>query len=325
MTLVSVIVPCHNARRYIEAALASATSQTHPNLQIIVIDDGSTDDTAAIVRERFPQVTLMSQPNGGVSSARNLGLKLAEGEFIAFLDADDVWHPQKVEAQLALLQAHPDVLLCRSDRVDSLTDFDARQDLTAQSGLPRHHLVAALHDSFHHPYFATSTVMVRRRAIERTGGFDPRLRIAEDIDFYLRVLLQAPEVICLDFPAAFKRTVSGSLGDNSEYGYKQLIEVYSRLEKQHPQIRQLLTPAQIRRTHADLWSRLAASQRNKGKRLKALLNAARSLTLALNPLALKVIALTLTGAAPERLPDGPAHHLAPGHPTAKRVVSPSRF
>lgn len=100
--LVSVLIPCYNAGRFIAHTIRSAQQQTHKDLEIIVIDDGSTDDSAAIVRS-FPEVILVQQPNGGVPAARNAALAHSLGAFIQYLDADDLLAPQKIEHQLARL------------------------------------------------------------------------------------------------------------------------------------------------------------------------------------------------------------------------------
>src|SRR5674476_440824 len=88
---ISVIIPCFNAERYVCAAIRSVLLQEWPQIQIIVVDDGSDDNSAILVRDTFPQVKLVRQPNQGVAAARNRGIELANGDWIAFLDADDVW------------------------------------------------------------------------------------------------------------------------------------------------------------------------------------------------------------------------------------------
>jgi len=106
--VVSVVVPAFNAAATIEETLQSISQQTHRNLEVIVVDDGSSDDTAALVRRhsvRDPRFRVISQPNGGVASARNAGVRASHGEFVAFIDADDLWHPTKIAKQAAALLA----------------------------------------------------------------------------------------------------------------------------------------------------------------------------------------------------------------------------
>jgi glycosyltransferase involved in cell wall biosynthesis len=111
---VSVVIPCYNAARYLHETLSSAMAQTHPPCEILVVDDGSTDESGAIARSFGPAVRVVRQPNAGESSARNRGISLARGEWIAFLDADDVWVPEKLERQLEACERTPDSVCCHT-------------------------------------------------------------------------------------------------------------------------------------------------------------------------------------------------------------------
>jgi glycosyltransferase involved in cell wall biosynthesis len=125
MPLVSVIVPAYNAARYIRQALESVCIQTHRNIEVIVVDDGSRDETPVIVEEfaaRDPRVRLVRQKNAGVGAARNVGIRQAQGVFIAPLDADDIWHPRKLEAQVACMEAcgtKTGLVYCWTNIIDS--------------------------------------------------------------------------------------------------------------------------------------------------------------------------------------------------------------
>jgi glycosyltransferase involved in cell wall biosynthesis len=105
---ISVIIPCFNAEQYIVAAVHSVLAQNWPNLEIVVVDDGSSDHSAELVRNTFPEVRLIQQTNQGVAAARNNGLTQAQGDWIAFLDADDIWLPGKLQAQYHQLISVPD-------------------------------------------------------------------------------------------------------------------------------------------------------------------------------------------------------------------------
>jgi glycosyltransferase involved in cell wall biosynthesis len=105
---VSVIIPCYNAERYVCATIETVFAQGEPDIEIIVVDDGSKDRSVELVRAAFPTVRVVEQPNQGVAAARNHGLRLATGEWIAFLDADDIWLPGKLAAQFTQLDAAPD-------------------------------------------------------------------------------------------------------------------------------------------------------------------------------------------------------------------------
>src|SRR5689334_9621809 len=114
LPLVSCVVPVYNGERYLAEALDSILAQTHRPLQAIVADDGSTDGTAAVAAAYGDRVLVLRQANAGPAAARNLGLAAARGEYVAFLDADDLWHPRKLERQLARFRARPQLDYCVS-------------------------------------------------------------------------------------------------------------------------------------------------------------------------------------------------------------------
>lgn len=257
MPIVSVIIPAYNAEAFIAETLASVVAQTLHDIEIIVVDDGSKDGTAAVV-QRFAGVRYVHKANGGVSAARNHGAALAQGEFLAFLDSDDIWHPDKLRQQVQAMQAHPDSDLSRTHFTMQPGDLDALRQGVARQDAPSR-LERDFAPSFIDPYFTTSTVMVRRTAFDRVGGFDTRLRIAEDIDFYLRLLAGAHQVVVLTETLVYKRPVEGSLGDDSVAGYVQLLKVYDRFLEQHPQARQALGAAAISQAYYRLHVALTRS------------------------------------------------------------------
>ncbi len=290
MSSVSVVIPAYNATQYIADALRSVLAQTHTDLEIIVVDDGSKDGTSDLVRTQFPQVTCITKPNGGASNARNVGCRMASGEFIAFLDADDAWHPQKIAAQVALMLAYPQADLCRTT-ADETPLGSTPPLMTPGQRLPEHTCFTTLKEGFADPFFATSTVMVRKTAYTVAGGFDEQLAIAEDIDFFLKVMSRAPCVPKLSGVACFKRPVIGSLGDDSEAGYVRLLEVYTRFLAEHPQASREMGAGQVRKTLARLWARYAASLYRNGKSGASLQACLHSLTRRPNVMAIQVLGL----------------------------------
>jgi glycosyltransferase involved in cell wall biosynthesis len=266
MSKVSVIIPAYNAAAFIELACRSAVAQTHPDMEVVVIDDGSKDATASIA-ESIPGVTCIRKPNGGVSSARNVGMRACSGDLIAFLDADDIWHPQKIAAQVALMQRYPHSDLNYTRIVFDTAQFHPGASIPMPD--PPHTLVNELEPTFRQPYLGTSSVMVRRRAYERVGGFDESLPFAEDIKFFLHVVVKQPQVAILEYPAVYKRPVAGSLSEDSSAGYEKVLHVYRELIEQQPDIASRY-PAMVSKTIAEHHLRHGRSELRYNRRSGAI-------------------------------------------------------
>ena len=190
---VSVVIACYNASATIAEAIASARAQSFPNLEIVVIDDGSSDDSAAVVAalgREDDRVRLVRQPNGGVASARNRGIEVAQGGYIAFLDADDRWPPQHLAAHIARLEADPSCMVSfgRARFIDALG-----RETGQRSRLPRRGLAAADFLAGN-PCTTCSTMVVRRSLFGTVGTFSPTMRYAEDQEWLLRVMLAGQRI-----------------------------------------------------------------------------------------------------------------------------------
>lgn len=184
---VSVIIPTYNRAAYIGDAIDSVLAQTFTDYEIIVVDDGSTDDTAAVVGAYGDQVRYIYQQNGGSSAARNHGLRLAQGEFIAFLDSDDLWSPHKLEHGLNHLRTNPAVGLCHTDYhvIDMQGTVLKKHQLHRYAG----HIYELL--LFGCP-IDTSTVMMPAQFARQIGDFDLHLEMMQDIDLWMRAAHAAP-------------------------------------------------------------------------------------------------------------------------------------
>jgi glycosyltransferase involved in cell wall biosynthesis len=186
---VSVVIPMYQAGPWIEEALSSVDSQTYPILECIVVDDGSTDDGADVVRAfartSACEVRLVSQQNAGVSAARNAGLAVTSGDLIALLDADDFWHPSKVAAQLAhLVQEGSSACTTGYALVDSST---RRVTGVVRFGNPERAIRRWLAIEGN-GLLLPSTVLFRRAVLDHVIGFDPRVSVCEDLEFATRLL-----------------------------------------------------------------------------------------------------------------------------------------
>jgi glycosyltransferase involved in cell wall biosynthesis len=183
--LVSVIIPTFNKAQFIEEAVESVLGQTYRNLEIIVVDDGSTDHTRDVLRKYKNGITYLCQNNRGPSSARNYGVRTARADHLAFLDADDVWFPEKLEAQMELMLRHPTVgwVGCGAYATDSEGTIE-KQYIPARYQT-RQEFVKDLQSR--KLSFNPSIVLVKRECMDRVGGFNDALHYGEDWDLWLRI------------------------------------------------------------------------------------------------------------------------------------------
>ena len=203
---VSVVIPTYNSARFVTQAIDSLLAQTAPPAEIIVVDDGSTDDTRDRLLPYRGRILYLPQQNGGVSAARNHGVQRATGAFVAFLDADDVWHPRKLELQMEAFRRQPELGLLGTDCFDwPARSFPEVNPATATGVdvIPWEWLVVR-------NYLSTSSVVVRRALLERVGPFDTGMQGPEDRDLWLRVAEIAP-VGNLHLPLMGYRLVPGSV------------------------------------------------------------------------------------------------------------------
>ncbi len=198
MTQVSVIIPTYNRRHTLPRALDSVLAQSHPASEIIVIDDGSTDGTAGLIQQHYPQTHYLYQDNRGVSAARNLGIQHARHEWIALLDSDDQWLPKKLEQQCRALSDNPEYLICHCDEIWI-------RHGKRVNPMKKHRKFGGW--IFHHclPLCAISpsAAVIHRSLFEELGGFDESLPACEDYDLWLRICARHP-VLFIDRPLLIK-------------------------------------------------------------------------------------------------------------------------
>jgi glycosyltransferase involved in cell wall biosynthesis len=204
--MISVIIPTYNRASYLKQAIDSVLSQDyfsethHPeHFELIVVDDGSTDETNKVVESYSQKIRYKFQEHKGVSPARNLGLKLSKGGFIAFLDSDDLWKKEKIRLQMEFMEAHPEAVVC------------CTQEIWIRNGVfvnPK-----KKHKKYSGQIFekvlplcllSLSSAFFRRRIFNEIGGFDPSLPACEDYDFGIRLAHKYP-LYFLDEPLIIKR------------------------------------------------------------------------------------------------------------------------
>jgi glycosyltransferase involved in cell wall biosynthesis len=216
--LVSCIVPVFNGERFLREAIESIFAQTHDPLEILIADDGSTDGTASIVADFGNRLRYLRQENQGPAAARNLGIRAATGDFIAFLDADDLWHPQKLERQIACFRARPEVEYC----VTYCQNFWV-PELKAEAERYRTHRIARPM-----PGFVTVTLVARRGMFELVGLFNSELGHGDSTEWFLRAAQKGTEMELLPDVLSYRRLHSENrsrlLASNSREEFLHIVK-----------------------------------------------------------------------------------------------------
>ena len=178
---ISVVIPTYNRYDFLKSALDSVYAQTYLPKEVIVIDDGSTDNTSQIQKD-FPQIQYFHQENAGVSSARNLGIKKSSCEWIAFLDSDDTWHENKLQEQVFFHQENPNILMSYTDE----KWIRGSQEVKVPKKFKKHggHI---FHECLSHCIIAPSASLLHRSLFGEVGVFDESLEVCEDYDLWLRI------------------------------------------------------------------------------------------------------------------------------------------
>lgn len=226
---VSVVMPAFNVKAFIAEAINSVFLQDMPGVEILVIDDGSRDGTADFVEQNFPVVRLFRKENGGSATARNVGLREARGEYIAFLDADDVWLPGKLKAQLDYFEAHPDIAMLGTGFAPWVADADGRFGDPAALAAGNAVIDPAAVDpdasgwGYHKMlldnYVWTTTVMMRRALVEKIGLFDETLRLGQDYDFFLRASRETEIHVLKRVFAVYRQHPGSAIARGADFNY----------------------------------------------------------------------------------------------------------
>jgi glycosyltransferase involved in cell wall biosynthesis len=216
--LVSCIVPVFNGEKYIAETLDSILAQTHRPLEVIVIDDGSTDGTAAIVMSYGDRVRYSYQKNAGPAAAYNSALGLVQGSYVAFLGADDLWHREKTARQLARFTARPELDYC----VTHLQNFWIPELQEEADRLKDHRLARPM------PGYTSATLLARRRLFDEIGAFDATLQHGHDLDWFLRAAEHGAKMELLPDVLMYRRmhhtNRSRELADNSRSTYLRILK-----------------------------------------------------------------------------------------------------
>ncbi|BAN36772.1 glycosyl transferase [Sulfuricella denitrificans skB26] len=215
-TLISVVIPVYNGSRYLRACIDSALSQTYPHVEIVVVNDGSKDNSMEILKSYGGRILIIDQTNSGPAIARNNGVKASHGELVAFLDQDDVWDDIKLERQAALLNQHSNALATYCDH----------------RGIDEHGVVTSPSGALHYPrtsgqilehlirgnfILSASLVMLRRSAFDAVGGFDAsQPHWSDDYDLWMRIAARGAFLYQIETLAGYRRHSSNTSGSAYE-------------------------------------------------------------------------------------------------------------
>jgi glycosyltransferase involved in cell wall biosynthesis len=273
MLKVSVVIPTYNHARFLEQAIESVLAQTFPAHEVIVVDDGSTDSTPGVLARYENRIRVVRQQNQGVAAARNHGARLSTGELLAFLDADDVWLPGKLEQQTARFMGEPELGLVHCGYVE----------INAQGEQFDRHLnglegwVATEMLLFRRAVIlgGGSGVLIRRDAFEQTGGFDERLSTSADWDLYVRIAQEWKVGFVPEALLQYRVHDSNMSGNIRAMERDMLLAFDKAFESASPGIRRLR-----RRCYGNLHSVLAGSFHSARQHRKFLSHAFKSLLFA---------------------------------------------
>ncbi len=204
--MVSVVIPTYNYGQFVTEAVESALDQTYANREVIVVDDGSKDDTRERLAPYIGQIRYIYQDNQGLSAARNTGIRAAKGELIAFLDSDDIWHPSKLELQVRYLAEHPEVGLLG---VGESSGFQTEW-VPIDNGTPPAVRPVPLEQFVLRTTFGPSGMIIRKKCLDEVGMFDTALRSIEDRDLFIRVAHRF-SAVRMDIPLFWYRIHAGSM------------------------------------------------------------------------------------------------------------------
>ncbi|VXD25470.1 conserved hypothetical protein [Planktothrix serta PCC 8927] len=245
MAIISVVIPAYNAEKTIQQTIDSILNQTFEDFEIIVINDGSTDSTLDIVSNiHDPRIQVFSYPNSGASTSRNRGLAVATGEYIALLDADDLWTPDKLESQYQALQNHPQAAVAYSwtDYIDESGNFlQSGKHPTFNGDVYPELLIQNFLENGSNP-------LIRREAFAEVGGFDESLLGGQDRDLYIRLAARYHFVL-VPVVQVFYRMSTNSISSQVIRQEKQCVAVIEKAFLQAPPTLQHLKKQSLARIY----------------------------------------------------------------------------
>ena len=264
MPLISIVVPTYNRKDYLRLCLQAIQNQSYPNYEIVVMDDGSTDDTCKMVMSEFPQVRYFYQQNAGTAAAKNAAVSMAQGEYIVFIDSDDVFLPDAVEK---LYHALPQDQAMACSYGHYLT-IDADGNLQTTKNKIKHFPSGMiLKDLLRHIIVTNCGTMIPRQLFLDVGGFDCDLRVAEDYKLFLTIAEHVPFYAVQD-PIYLRRRHNSNLSSASYSKVKTVFSVFDNFCSSRPEIQKEYQKI-IRERYADFHNKLYREAKREGLRKEA--------------------------------------------------------
>lgn len=262
---ISIIVPIYNASLYLEETIQTVLNQTYPTWELILIDDGSTDDSAEICKryqERDERITYQYKENGGQATARNLGILLSTGAWIAMLDSDDLWHPEKLQKQVEVIQNQKSIDLCFTNTSyfkNSIENAVENYDNFPYGILDHNRLFKQI---YRHNYIANSSVLIKKSLLEKVGKIDenPVVVGSEDWELLLRIFKSGAPAFGLSEQLLYYRLHEGGIHNQSTKMFKGKTYVYAKYDQDNT-IPRLLKLRQNRYVYRELMNFLWAEKR----------------------------------------------------------------
>ncbi|MDT8316788.1 MAG: glycosyltransferase [bacterium] len=267
---VSVIIPTYNRAGMIVECLESVLNQTYSDYEVIVVDDGSTDDTEELIGPYLNRIRYIKQENMGNAGARNSGIEATKGDIVAFNDSDDLWLPDKLERQVKYLDEHPDVgMVCGNGIFFGSSKVEGKKVISDKRAITLEKDGVTLASIFMKSTLRTPTMVVRRKVIETVGGFDPDFKVCVDLDFAFRVLMKF-KVAFMNEPLFKLRKHDGHVGGDNERRTLFNIKAIEKLLKEYPEASALIGEKNINRRLAYRYYRLGKITQKKGRKGEAL-------------------------------------------------------
>jgi len=224
--LVSIIIPTYNSERFIANSVVSALNQTYPNIEILIIDDGSTDKTETVIQKLPDSIRYIKQVNSGPSSARNHGIMQSNGEYIAFLDVDDEWMPSKIDKQVSLFESNQNLSITATSYIRC--DADLLPIETTALNIPsKEKGIIPFRMLLEKNQLLTSSIMTKKNILDRCGFFDEEIQFGEDWDLWVRIA-QLGEIGYIHTPLCKYRVhgagLTGKLDDKNMQDWLKVIK-----------------------------------------------------------------------------------------------------